>query len=204
MRIGGGEAGGRRIGGRRRGQAGLRPTSSRVRLAIFSMLGPGGLDGVDVLDLYAGTGAMGFEALSRGARRAEFVELNERRCKDITEAAERLGFTDRVTVLRGRCERITATLTDRFDVVFIDPPYEDVPFAEVIGNLDNADALNPDATIFAEHSVRTELEDRYGRLERTDQRRYGDSAVSTYRISEAFEDDREVRSSTDRQDKQGT
>jgi 16S rRNA (guanine966-N2)-methyltransferase len=184
MRIGGGSAGGRRVRGRRtrRGEAGLRPTSSRVRLAIFSMLGPGGLSGLNVLDLYAGTGAMGFEALSRGAESAEFVELNERRCKEIKEAAEELGFGDRSTVRRGRCERVTKTLMSNFDIVFIDPPYADNPFAEVIGNLDEAEILNPGATIFAEHSSRTELEDRYGRLERSDSRRYGDTAISTYRL----------------------
>jgi len=184
MRIGGGSAGGRRVRGRRtrRGEPGLRPTSSRVRLAIFSMLGPGGLSGLNVLDLYAGTGAMGFEALSRGADSAEFVELNERRCKEIKNAAEELGFGDRSRVLRGRCERITKTLTMNFDIVFIDPPYANNPFAEVIGNLDGAEILNPGATIFAEHLSRTELEDRYGRLERTDSRRYGDTAISTYRL----------------------
>ena len=186
MRIGGGSAGGRRVGGRRRGrraEAGLRPTSSRVRLAIFSMLGPGGLGGLNVLDLYAGTGALGLEALSRGAESAEFVELNERRCREIKEAAEELGFGGVSTVRRGRCERVTMTLTNRFDIVFIDPPYSDNPFAEVIGNLDKADILNPGATIFAEHSSRTELEDRYGRLQQTDSRRYGDTAVSTYRLA---------------------
>ena len=184
MRIGGGSAGGRRVRGRRtrRGEAGLRPTSSRVRLAIFSMLGPGGLSGLNVLDLYAGTGAMGFEALSRGADSAEFVELNERRCREIKNAAEELGFGDRSTVLRGRCGPITKTLTGNFDIVFIDPPYANNPFAEVIGNLDGAEILNPGATIFAEHSSRTELEDQYGRLERTDNRRYGDTAISTYRL----------------------
>ena len=186
MRIGGGSAGGRRVGGRRgrgRGTTGLRPTSSRVRLAIFSMLGPGGLGGFSVLDLYAGTGVMGLEALSRGADRVVFVEQNQRLCRDITEAAETLGFSERATVRRGRCERVTTMLTNRFDVVFIDPPYRDEPFAEVIGNLDETDALNPGVTIFAEHSSRTELEDRYGRLEKTDSRRYGDTAVSTYRLT---------------------
>jgi 16S rRNA (guanine(966)-N(2))-methyltransferase RsmD len=146
------------------------------------MLGPGGLGGLSVLDLYAGTGAMGLEALSRGADSAEFVELNERRCREITKAADELGFGDRSTVRKGRCERVTKTLTKRFDIVFIDPPYADDPFAEVIGNLDQADVLNPGATIFAEHSARTELESRYGRIERTDSRKYGDTAVSTYRL----------------------
>jgi 16S rRNA (guanine966-N2)-methyltransferase len=184
MRIGGGSAGGRRVRGRRtrRGEAGLRPTSSRVRLAIFSMLGPGGLSGLNVLDLYAGTGAMGFEALSRGADSAEFVELNEKRCKEIKNGAEELGFGDRSTVLKGRCEWITKNLTRNFDIVFMDPPYANNPFAEVLGNLDGSQILNPGATIFAEHSSRTELEDRYGRLERTDTRRYGDTAISTYRL----------------------
>jgi len=146
------------------------------------MLGPGGLGGLNVLDLYAGTGAMGLEALSRGADSAEFVEQNERRCREITKAADGLGFGDRSTVRRGRCERITKTLTKGFDVVFIDPPYADNPFAEVIGNLDEGNVLNPGVTIFAEHSTRTDLEDQYGRLKRTDKRDYGDTAVSTYRL----------------------
>jgi 16S rRNA (guanine(966)-N(2))-methyltransferase RsmD len=146
------------------------------------MLGPGGLSGLNVLDLYAGTGAMGFEALSRGADSAEFVELNEKRCKEIKIGAEKLGFGDRSSVLRGRCERITKTLTRNFDIVFMDPPYANNPVAEVIGNLDGSQILNPGATIFAEHSSRTELEDRYGRLQRTDTRRYGDTAISTYRL----------------------
>jgi len=186
MRIGGGSAGGRRVRGRgqRRGETGLRPTSSRVRLAIFSMLGPGGLSGLSVLDLYAGTGAMGLEALSRGAYSAMFVELNERRCRDISEAVIELGFSEQSTVRKGRCERVSTTLTGKFDIVFIDPPYADDPFAEVMRNLDEADVLNLKATIFAEHSIKTELEDRYGRLEKTDSRRYGDTAISTYRLLE--------------------
>lgn len=186
MRIGGGSAGGRRVRSRRHGrpgEEGLRPTSSRVRLAIFSMLGPGGLSGLSVLDLYAGTGALGFEALSRGADSAEFVEQDERRCSDIKAAAVELGFGEQSTVRKGRCERVTTTLTNRYDIVFIDPPYADDPFAEVIGNLVEADVLNPDAVIFAEHSARTELKESYGRLERTDSRTYGDTAVSTYRLA---------------------
>ena len=183
MRIGGGSAGGRKVGnGRRgrRGEAGLRPTSSRVRLAIFSMLGPETLSGLSVLDLYAGTGALGLEALSRGADTAEFVDQNERRCRDIKEAAIHLGFRDQVTIRRGRCERVITSLTNRYDIVFIDPPYADDPFAKVMSNLDESLVLNPGALIFAEHSRRTDLEDRYGSLKRTDSRTYGDTAVSTY------------------------
>jgi|TARA_B100000959_G_scaffold287091_1_gene369271 16S rRNA (guanine966-N2)-methyltransferase len=148
------------------------------------MLGPGGLSGLSVLDLYAGTGAMGLEALSRDADSAVFVELNERRCREITKAAKELGFAEISTVRRGRCERVSATLTCRFDIVFIDPPYAYDPFSEVIGNLDETDVLNPGATIFAEHSTSTELEDMYGRLKRTDSRRYGDTAISTYHLLE--------------------
>ena len=69
------------------------------------------------------------------------------------------------------------------DVWYSDPPYRDDPCAEVSGNLDEADALNPGVTIVAEHSSRTALEDRYGRLEKTDSRQYGDTAVSTYRLT---------------------
>ena len=92
-RITGGSERGRRL--RSTKGAGLRPTSERVRAAIFSTIGHDAVDGTRVLDLYAGTGALGIEALSRGAAWADFVEVDTRRCQDIRETLRQMGLAGR-------------------------------------------------------------------------------------------------------------
>ncbi|MFC4335659.1 16S rRNA (guanine(966)-N(2))-methyltransferase RsmD [Salininema proteolyticum] len=105
-----------------------RPTSDRVREALFSALAPGGdLEDLRVLDLYAGSGAVGLEALSRGAARAVFVESHAPTAKLIRQNADDLGFGDRVQVERASATTFAAAAAgEKFDIVFADPPY-DVP-----------------------------------------------------------------------------
>jgi 16S rRNA (guanine966-N2)-methyltransferase len=98
-----------------------RPTADRVREAAFNLIGP--VDGASVLDLYAGSGAMGLEALSRGARRAVFVEADRAACRAIERNLEKL----RLTSARVVCDdvlRFLATERGRHDLVLVDPPYE--------------------------------------------------------------------------------
>ena len=121
MRIIAGTHRGRRITAPR--GEGTRPTGDRVREALFNLVGP--VDDAAVLDLYAGSGALGLEALSRGARRCVFVETDTEACKVIRRNLETLGLTgalvlqrDAVAVLRG--ERASGT---RYDLVLLDPPY---------------------------------------------------------------------------------
>ena len=166
--------------GARSGMRRLRPTSGLVRNALFSMLGPGGVEGRRVLDLYAGTGALGLEALRRGARRAEFVEVDERLCRAIRTAASREGFAGRTRVYQGRVERVLQRLEGGYEVVFIDPPYADDPYAQVLAALGGRGVLAPGAVVFAEHDRRRELDDAYSGLRRESTRRYGDTAVSIY------------------------
>lgn len=122
MRVVAGVAGGRRLSappGRR-----LRPTSERVREALFSSLGSlGAIDGARVLDLFAGTGALGIEALSRGAASATFVDDDARAIATIRANVEATGFSDVATVVRSDALRFVAETTDTFDVAFADPPY---------------------------------------------------------------------------------
>ena len=145
------------------------------------MLGPGGPAGRRVLDLFAGSGALGVEALSRGAARAEFVEIDERRCGEIRRALTRLGMQERGRVHRGNSATVAGRLEGEFDIVFIDPPYEEDPFEGVLSALNERGALAHDAVVFAEHSVRLVLPERLPgvRLER--RRRYGDTAITVYR-----------------------
>ena len=153
-RIIAGEAGGRRLSvppGE-----GVRPTSDRVKESLFAALGPGRLVGARVLDLYAGSGALGLEALSRGAAEAELVEHDAGAAGAIRDNIERLGFGERAvlrigtvaTVLGGRApER-------RFDVVFLDPPY-DLPAAELEAALERLaeDWLSPAAIVVVERAA---------------------------------------------------
>ncbi len=164
----------------------VRPTTGRVRGALISMLGPGGAEGKRVLDLYAGTGGLGLEAMRHGAAFAEFVDSDRRCCAEITAEAERLGYGERCRVHQALVERVFGRLEGGYDIVFIDPPYADDPFEEVLARLgEDGSVVNDNATVFAEHGRRRELEERYGRLVRRSVRNYGDTSVTVFRAAAA-------------------
>lgn len=171
MRIVAGEWRGRRI--RAPADDRVRPTADRVREAWMSIVNPY-LLGARVLDLFAGSGALGLEALSRGAGSADFVELSAKSLRTLRENIETLEAGDRTTVHRGDAVEFAATLdADRYDVAFADPPYGQgfaariaerwlaVPFAAVLG---------------VEHSIRDEMPPG------ADTRRYGTTAITFYRL----------------------
>ena len=130
IRIVGGSLRGRKIEVPERG---VRPTSDRTREAIFDVLGPS-VRGARVLDLYAGTGALGIEALSRGAREARFLEGNREVARALRENLERLGLEDRASVVEADLERATRP-EGAFDLVFLDPPYAGDAGARWLGAL---------------------------------------------------------------------
>lgn len=182
MRIVGGEARGRRLKAPE-GQ-GTRPTADRVRETLFNILGQR-LHGVDaVLDLYAGSGALSLEALSRGASRALMVEKDRRAADVCRENAESLGYGGRVEIVRGDAVGSLGRLRGRrFHLVFLDPPYVDSPdpALEILGQ---GESLSDDATVVLEHDKRISPQERYGVLVRTDSRRFGDTVVSFYERSQ--------------------
>ncbi len=145
------------------------------------MLGPDGVNGLKVLDLYAGTGAFGIEALSRGAERAEFAELEERRCVEIRKALELLGYGQTGKVHRGDAVKVLSRLDGEFDLVFADPPYELDPFEELVAQVNEEGLLANGAWVFLEHSSRRELPDDFPGMKLATRRRYGDSAITAYR-----------------------
>ncbi|MCZ6538486.1 MAG: 16S rRNA (guanine(966)-N(2))-methyltransferase RsmD [Chloroflexi bacterium] len=159
----------------------LRPTTSKVRSAIFSMLGPAGPSGFRVLDIYAGTGALGIEALRRGAESAVFVEQNSRQCNDIKKALERYGLEMQGTVQKGSALQAVGRLRGEFDLIFADPPYDLNEFDELFSRIDKAGLLAADVIAFLEHSKTTRLPETLPGLRLTTLRKYGDSAVSVYR-----------------------
>jgi 16S rRNA (guanine966-N2)-methyltransferase len=184
MRVIAGRLGGRRL--RAPAGRGTRPTSDRVREALFSMLG--GIEGAVVLDLFAGTGALGIEALSRGAERAVFVERNPRAARALAEnlgalelgaPAAELRETDALRAMRAARER-----AETYDLVFIDPPYR---HTGVWGDLAAAlpELLAPGARVVVESDRRAlgHLDDLAASaglaIER--QRSYGDTSITIHR-----------------------
>ena len=176
MRIIGGEAKGRRLKAPQ--GAGTRPTADRVRETIFNILGQR-LSGERVLDLYAGSGALGLEAVSRGAATAVLVERDPKAAGICSENVAALGFGQRAQVLRSDVLAALPRLAGPFDLVFIDPPYADGP-AAALQLLADRNLVAPGGSVVAEHDKRDELAASFGDLTRMDVRRFGDTAVSFY------------------------
>ncbi len=158
-----------------------RPTTDRVRGAVFSMLEAREMvRNRRVLDLFAGTGALGIEALSRGAASAVCVERSARLGAVIQENGERAGVSDRLTVLSMPVARAVPTLEGPFDLVFMDPPYSDadaVPTTTAMLLADDG-LLTEGATLVVEHPHRSPAVFESGRLEEMVARRYGDTMVT--------------------------
>jgi 16S rRNA (guanine966-N2)-methyltransferase len=179
IRIVGGEAGGRLLRGLSR--PGTRPTSDRVREALYAILEAHDTDLARVLDLYSGTGALGIEALSRGAAHCDFVEADARACDVIRENLRILGFGSRAKVHQAPVARALARLEGPYTLVVADPPYEyDRAESELAGLIEKG-LLAPAGTLAVEHSKRREWPEALGGRQRLLTRRYGDSAVTVYR-----------------------
>lgn len=176
LRVTGGALGGRRI--RIAASAGVRPTGDRVREALFAWLGD--VEGDRVLDLYAGTGALGIEALSRGASAAVWVERSERVCAALRRNVAELGLRERGRVARGDVPKVVARLGragERFDLVFLDPPYASQEPARALQALVGSGVLAPGARVVAETSRRRALPEVRG-LVPIEARRYGDAQIT--------------------------
>jgi 16S rRNA (guanine966-N2)-methyltransferase len=182
MRIIGGTMGGRTLRSPR-GSA-TRPTTDKVREALFNILGARGPAPEKALDLYAGSGALGLEALSRGATRAVFVDDARATCEVIRKNAEDLGLANLVRV---DCSHVAEWLKrpaeKGFGWVFVDPPYQLGGAGELeraLRLLDGAGLLAPGGVVVCEHERRTPPAERHGALALYDQRRYGQTALSFY------------------------
>ncbi len=162
-----------------------RPTSDRLRETLFNVLAPR-IAGAAFLDLYAGSGAVGIEALSRGAARVVFVEQAQVALAVLRANLEKLGIGDGVEV-RARSVRdfLRGTESGGFDIVFLDPPYDAVAeYERTLGLLGGSAAglLAAGAVVIAEHRRKERLEDRYGQLQRTRLLEQGDAGLSFYAI----------------------
>jgi len=181
MRIIGGTARGRRVKVAK-GRA-VRPTAARVKEALFDIL-PHDLSGSKVLDLFAGTGNLTIEAMSRGAAEAVLVDLSETSGKLIRENLRRLNLAQRSKVWImpvARAVRLLARQRETFDLVFLDPPYERQLVEATLKIIGKENILRDSAVLIAEHSVREGVKPQYESLSLTDQRRYGSTLLSFFK-----------------------
>ncbi len=160
---------------------GLRPTSDKLRETLFNVLAPR-IGGARLLDGYAGTGAVGIEALSRGAAHVTFVERDARAVRLIERNLERAGLgADRHVIIRADLARAVPRLTTQpFDIIFLDPPYGAPELAAALAAA--AAVVGAGAVLIVEHARRDPAPERCGRLGRARQLASGDSALSFYRV----------------------
>jgi 16S rRNA (guanine966-N2)-methyltransferase len=154
----------------------VRPTPGRVKESLFSIL-MHRLEGARVLDLYAGTGAIGFEAASRGAARVVAVEGQREVAQAIEEAAKNLGVDKVVTVFPAAAERALYRLEGPFDIVYLDPPYADPIPLQIFRLLRERQLLAPDALIVYEHAAKRILPELPG-YRSVREEVYGDVALA--------------------------
>lgn len=128
---------------------GLRPTSERIRETLFNWLGPG-IEGTSCLDLFAGTGALGLEALSRGARRVVFVERSRTAIEALRRSAETLGATGADIRHDDAFSYLDAAPVECFDIVFLDPPFADQSLSDLCRLIGERRVLKPGGLVYIE------------------------------------------------------
>jgi 16S rRNA (guanine966-N2)-methyltransferase len=161
-----------------------RPTSDLLRGVIFNLLANEVDDLGLVLDLYAGSGALGIEALSRGAERADFVEAAPVACRAIKANLERLGFQDQARVYCQPVNRLLPKLVEPYTIVLLDPPYADPSLDAVLLQLESSPVLGPDTLVVLEHARNRTVGAGLSSLTAFKERRHGDGSVTLFRRGE--------------------
>jgi 16S rRNA (guanine(966)-N(2))-methyltransferase RsmD len=160
----------------------VRPTSDRAKETLFNLL-TDRVPGCRFLDLFSGTGSIGLEAASRGAEQVLLVEYNAAVLKLLDENVEHCHVSDRVTIHKGDAReslRLFSLQEQTFDLVFLDPPYNDHSAYGLIQEIGERGLLNEDGWVIVEHDRHHKLPDAYGKLLRVRSRRVGDTVFSFY------------------------
>jgi 16S rRNA (guanine966-N2)-methyltransferase len=181
MRIVSGEARGRKLRAPK-SQGITRPMADKIKEALFSVLASLGVEYDRVLDLYAGSGGIGIEALSRGASWCDFVDRDSHAVRAIRENLEHVGFAD-----RGRIHQVPVLTAIRnarepYDMVTFDPPYADPDIISTLDALSLSNAVRDGTIVAVGHSPRVDLPERIGRLEKLRGRCHGDSCFSVFDV----------------------
>lgn len=161
---------------------GTRPTTDKVKEALFSMIGPY-FDGGSALDLFAGTGGLGIEALSRGMDKAVFVDLDYKSIEVIRSNLRATGLEGQAEVYKNDAERALKALAKReaaFDLVFLDPPYRLKHGDKLMETMHTLNILKPGATLVLEYESSYEYPEHLGHFSQIRKAQYGETAVSIY------------------------
>jgi 16S rRNA (guanine966-N2)-methyltransferase len=178
MRVIAGTAKGHHLKGPDR--ATTRPATDLVRGAIFAILEGIASDWSMVLDMYSGTGAMGIEALSRGAGWVDFVD-RQRRCCDIIKAnLANTKLSERARVYGIEAEKAISILDKEYGIIIMDPPYRNSAIGEIITKVANSKLVGPNTIVVVTHSIHLTLEPIYPPLRLIKERRHGDSCIAIY------------------------
>lgn len=158
----------------------IRPTTDMVREATFSMLTFLDNPWSRVLDLYAGSGALGIEALSRSVEFVDFVDQEPRCCAIIKQNLDKLGLSGKAHVYCYGVPRALTSLEGIYDIIFADPPYSDTSITNVVTQLASSKLINEESLVVVFHASRFPLDSSYDGLYLVKCRRYGDTSVSIY------------------------
>lgn len=164
---------------------GTRPTTDKVKEAIFNMIGPY-FDGGSALDLFGGSGGLGIEALSRGTESCIFVDKDQKAIQTIHKNIEACGFEKQSEVYRNDAERALKAVMKRelsFSLIFLDPPYKQQKLKALIKSIGEAGILDEKGYIVAEHGTEESLPDELGELVKLKGELYGTTAVSIFGYS---------------------
>jgi len=161
----------------------LRPTKGKVREALFNII-RAEIKGASFVDLYAGTGAIGIEALRLGASEVTFVEANSGNAKEISKSLKRLGMSKKASIFNRKVIpfiQIAGVKNKGFDIIFLDPPYHTDEVIRALNAIDRSSILNHNGMVIAEHFVKRQLPEKFGRLQKVKDYRYGDTVLSIYK-----------------------
>jgi 16S rRNA (guanine966-N2)-methyltransferase len=159
---------------------GTRPATDLVRGAIFSILENTDASWSRVLDLFSGSGALGIEALSRGAGWVDFVDQEPKCCRIIKENLAKTRFADRAHVYCRSVGKALAFLDGEYSIILIDPPYADTSIGGLVQQLAASKLVGSETIMVVTHSSRFPLEPAYPPLKATKERRHGDSCITVY------------------------
>jgi len=157
-----------------------RPTADRVKEALFSII-QFDLPGMRVLDLFGGTGQLGIEALSRGAKSAVFVDMQDSACKLIRENLQKTKLEGQAQVVRADYMAYLSGCREKFDIVFLDPPYGEIFLENSLKKLSEIDILESGGIIVAERPVEKELSLALEGFSRSKDYKYGNTLLALYR-----------------------
>jgi len=163
-----------------RNQARTRPMADKIREAAFSSMESLGVAPDTVLDLYAGSGAVGIEALSRGAASALFVDRDRIACQTVRRNLQDIGFEDRGRVVQTTVERVLSPAREQYDLIILDPPYADPDIIATIELIDASGVARSGSILLLGHWPRLDVPERVGRFHALRRRCHGDSCFAIF------------------------